>query len=173
MSHDSVRGRTIRGGGPVRYVAPDVHQRYCEGAELVCRKLRRFRSPKKICGYAGLVPRVHWPGQTHYTGHITKAGRSTLRWILVQVAHRAVKAPGPLRQSYLRLKAKKGTKVATVAVARKLLVLVWTLLTREERGVPRAEPPLRRQSPQDGATGASVRGRENERKGGCARDTPC
>lgn len=92
----------------------------------------RFRSPKKICSYAGLVPRVHCSGKTHYTGHITKAGRSTLRWILVQVAHRAVKVPGPLRQFYLRLKAKKGAKVAIVEAARKLLALIWTLLTRKE-----------------------------------------
>ena len=94
--------------------------------------ISRFRSPKKICSYAGLVPRVHSSGKTHYTGHITKAGRSTLRWVLVQVAHRAVKVPGPLREFYLRLKAKKGAKVAIVAVARKLLVLIWTLLTRKE-----------------------------------------
>jgi transposase len=94
--------------------------------------ISRFRSPKKICSYAGLVPRVHSSGKTHYTGHITKAGRSTLRWILVQAAHRAVKVPGPLRDFYLRLKAKKGAKVAIVAVARKLLVLIWALLTRKE-----------------------------------------
>ncbi|MBC7336204.1 MAG: IS110 family transposase, partial [Clostridia bacterium] len=94
--------------------------------------ISRFRSPKKICSYAGLVPRVHWSGKTRYTGHITKAGRGTLRWSLVQVAHRAVKVPGPLQDFYLRLKAKKGAKVAIVAVARKLLVLIWTLLTRKE-----------------------------------------
>jgi len=94
--------------------------------------ISRFRSPKKICSYAGLATRVHSSGKTHYTGHITKAGRSTLRWILVQVAHRAVKVPGPLREFYLRLKAKKGARVAIVAVARKLLVLIWTLLTRKQ-----------------------------------------
>ncbi|MEW6047925.1 MAG: transposase, partial [Bacillota bacterium] len=37
----------------------------------------RFRSPEKIFSYAGLVPRVHSSGKTRYTGHITKAGRST------------------------------------------------------------------------------------------------
>ncbi|HHV78608.1 MAG TPA: IS110 family transposase [Firmicutes bacterium] len=99
----------------------------------------RFPSPKKLCSYAGLVPRVHFSGKTRYTGSITRAGRSNLRWIMVQVAHQAVKVPGSLQSFYLRLKAKKGTKVAIVAVARKLLAIIWMLLTRnEEYREPRA-----------------------------------
>lgn len=77
----------------------------------------RFPSAKKLASYAGLVPRVYQSGATRYTGHITKAGRTVLRWILVQTAHRAVQNPGLLRSFYLHLKEKKGAKVAVVAVA--------------------------------------------------------
>jgi len=94
--------------------------------------IRRFSSPKKLAGYAGLVPRVHASGKQRYTGHITKEGRSVLRWILVQAAHRAVQAPGPLQAFFARLRGKKGYQVAIIAAARKLLTLIWTLLTRGE-----------------------------------------
>jgi transposase len=105
--------------------------------------VQRFSSPKRLASYAGLVPQVHASGKRRYTGHITRAGRSVLRWILVQVAHRAVRVPGPLQAFFSRLRARKGYKVAIVAAARKLLTLIWTLLTRGEPY--RAADPLRTQ----------------------------
>ena len=72
--------------------------------------IRRFPSPKKLSSYAGLAPSVHQSGKARYTGHITKAGRSMLRWIMVQAAQHAVRSPGPLRDFYLRLKHKKGNR---------------------------------------------------------------
>ncbi len=51
-------------------------------------------SPKKLACYAGLVPSVHQSGKTRYTGNITKEGRTTLRWILVQCAQRAIQSKG-------------------------------------------------------------------------------
>lgn len=92
--------------------------------------VRRFPSAKKLASFSGLVPSVHQSGKTRYTGHITKAGRSMLRWILVQVAQVAVKQPGALRDFYLRLKKRKGHKIAIVAAARKLLTIIWAMLTK-------------------------------------------
>lgn len=92
--------------------------------------VKRFASAKKVCSFAGLVPSVHQSGKTRYTGHITKAGRSMLRWILIQVAQQAVRQPGPLRDFYLRLKKRKGHKIAIVAAARKLLTIIWAMLTK-------------------------------------------
>lgn len=81
----------------------------------------RFPSAKKVASYAGLCPSVHASGKTRYTGHITKAGRRLLRWSLIQAAQLAVRRPGALQSFYLRLKRKKGHKIALVATARKLL----------------------------------------------------
>jgi transposase len=92
----------------------------------------RFPSPKKLSCYAGLVPSVHQSGKTRYTGNITKEGRTTLRWILVQCAQRAIQSKGKLRSFYLGLKEKKGHKIAIVATARKLLHVVWAVLVRQE-----------------------------------------
>ncbi|KXG75830.1 hypothetical protein AN618_17400 [Fervidicola ferrireducens] len=92
----------------------------------------RFSSPKKLACYAGLVPSVHQSGKTRYTGNITKEGRSTLRWILVQCAQRAIQSKGKLQSFYFRLKEKKGHKIAIVATARKMLHIIWAVLTRRE-----------------------------------------
>lgn len=94
--------------------------------------ISRFPSPKKLACYAGLVPTVHQSGKTRYTGNITKEGRTTLRWILVQCAQRAIQSKGKLRTFYLGLKERKGHKIAIVATARKLLHVIWAVLVRQE-----------------------------------------
>lgn len=88
----------------------------------------RFPSPKHLASYAGLAPRVHASGERSYTGHISKKGRKHLRWILGQVIQHAVRKPGRLQAFYLRLRQRKGTSVAKVAAARKLLTLIWAML---------------------------------------------
>lgn len=92
----------------------------------------RFPDYKKLSSFAGLVPRVHESGNTRWEGHITKEGNSLLRWILVQIVHQVVRYPGELRKFYLRLKEQKGTKLAVVATARKLLRVIYCMLTRKE-----------------------------------------
>ena len=52
--------------------------------------------------------------------------------MLVESAWSAAKSPGPLRAFAQRTAARRGRHVATVAVARKLAVLAWHLLTRGE-----------------------------------------
>jgi transposase len=88
----------------------------------------RFPSAKKLSSYAGLVPCLHRSGQKHSSGSITKAGRSRLRWILVEAAHVAARHDPQLGRFYHRLRARKGSNVAVVATARKILVVIWHLL---------------------------------------------
>jgi transposase len=92
--------------------------------------LDRFESPEKLCSYAGLVPSVYQSGNTQRYGKITKQGRCLMRWILIQVAHKAIKTPSRMRDIYARLEGRKGKKVAIVAVARKLLVSIFWMLKR-------------------------------------------
>jgi len=94
-------------------------------------EIGRFATPKKLSSYAGLVPSLHRSGQKWSTGPITKAGRSRLRWILVEAAHVAARHDPQLGRFYHRLRAKKGTNVAVVATARKILVVIWHLLSRD------------------------------------------
>jgi transposase len=92
----------------------------------------RFSCPEKLVSYFGLNPRVRQSGLgLAQHGRISKHGRAHARAMLVEAAWAASKAPGPLRAFFLRIRAKKGMQVAAVAVARKLAVLCWHLLTRD------------------------------------------
>lgn len=53
-----------------------------------------FSSAKKLCSYAGFVPSVRGSGGVLRYGRITKQGSRYLRWVLVQVAHIAVRRDG-------------------------------------------------------------------------------
>ena len=66
------------------------------------------------------------------TAALSKEGSAAARHVLVEAAWSAAKSPGPLRAFAQRTAARRGRHVATVAVARKLAVLAWHLLTRGE-----------------------------------------
>jgi transposase len=94
--------------------------------------IRRFASPQKLVSYLGLNPRVRQSGLgLAQHGRISKVGRSHARAMLVEAAWAAAKAAGPLRAFFIRIRARRGHQVAAVAVARKLAVLCWHLLTKQ------------------------------------------
>lgn len=93
--------------------------------------ISRFPAAKQLVGYAGLGARVHDSGQSHYTGRITKAGRRDLRVVMIEAAHTAARTHPHWQADFERLEPRLGRKKAIVAVARKLLVVVWHVLTKE------------------------------------------
>ncbi len=93
----------------------------------------RFAGPDRLVAYLGLNPSVHQSGEGRPRhGRITKQGRTHARTMLVEAAWQAVRGPGPLRAFFQRVAARRGPHVAAVAVARKLAVIIWHLLTRGE-----------------------------------------
>lgn len=94
--------------------------------------IERFSEPRKLVSYLGLNPIIHQTGLHSYSGPISKQGSSHVRWLLVEAAYGAIRSPGTLRAFYLRLRARKGNNVAIVAVARKLAVIIWHILTKGE-----------------------------------------
>jgi transposase len=93
----------------------------------------RFETPDQLVCYLGLNPRVRQSGNGPAThGRITKAGPAQARGMLVEAAFAASRTPGPLRAFYRRVKDRRGFQIATVAVARKLAVLCWHLVTKEQ-----------------------------------------
>jgi len=94
--------------------------------------IRRFPSAKKLVGYAGLGARVHAPGQTHRSGGITKEGRRDLRSVLVEGSWSAVRFDPHWQEQFERLAHRIGKQKAIVAIARKLLVVIWHVLTAAE-----------------------------------------
>jgi transposase len=95
--------------------------------------ITRFQSPEKLVSYFGLNPRVRQSGvgAAHH-GRISKVGRSHARAMMVEAAWAAAKTPGPLHAFFVRIRARRGHQVAAVALARKLTVLCWHLLTKKE-----------------------------------------
>ncbi len=93
----------------------------------------RFKGPDQLVAYFGLNPSVRQSGDGRpQHGRITKQGRTHARTMLVEAAWQAVRAPGPLRAFYQRIAGRRGNHVAAVAVARKLTVIAWHMLTRGE-----------------------------------------
>lgn len=90
----------------------------------------RFPSPKHLVGYAGMGTRVHDSGQTHHSGRITKAGRRDIRACMVEAAHTACRVHPHWKAELQRLEPRLGKNKAIVAIARKLLVAVWHVLTK-------------------------------------------
>jgi transposase len=94
--------------------------------------IRRFETAKRLVGYAGLGARVHDSGQLHRTGRITKAGRRDLRAALVEAAQTAANTHPHWQAELARLEPRLGRNKAIIAIARKLLVVVWHVLTEGE-----------------------------------------
>jgi len=92
----------------------------------------RFPTANHLVGYAGLAGRVHDSGQTHRGGGITKAGRRDIRAAMVEAAHVASRFHPHWQAELARLEPRLGRNKAIVAIARKLLVAVWHVLTKGE-----------------------------------------
>jgi transposase len=88
-------------------------------------EIESFPSSKHLCNYAGLVPRVRASGGRVSHCRITKEGPRMLRWIMVEAALAAVRSPGPLKRSFRKLSAERGRIVAKVAMARKMLGVIY------------------------------------------------
>ncbi len=94
--------------------------------------IERFPSPAQLVGYAGLGARVHALGDSYQTGKISKQGRRELRTALVNSAWVAVRFSVHWRHQFDKLAARIGKKKAITAIARKLLVVIWHVLTKKE-----------------------------------------
>jgi transposase len=91
--------------------------------------IARFPTPKQLVGYSGLGVSVHASGQTYRTGKITKQGRREMRTALVEAAWVAVERHPYWKAEFARLAGRLGKGKAIVAMARRLLVTIWHVLT--------------------------------------------
>ena len=94
---------------------------------------RRFKNQKQVAAYAGLAPQVRESAGRARQGHITKEGSGLLRWALIQTAWRLVGKTRRWGLAYEKLKRRTGAKKAIVAIARRLLGLLFGLLVRGEK----------------------------------------
>lgn len=87
----------------------------------------RFPTARHLCSWSGVTPSEHSSAEHTRRGHITKQGSRWLRWAMVEAASNA-RVKGDLRRLYDRVAVRRGTKIATVALARRLLELCYYAL---------------------------------------------
>jgi transposase len=109
--------------------APGVGEVTAEAVLCELGDVRRFKNAKAVCAYAGLVPVVRQTGgKKSRDGRITKEGSGLLRWALVEASWRLVGSSPRWARTYDRIKRRSGAKRAIVAVARKLLCVLYAML---------------------------------------------
>ena len=89
--------------------------------------ISRFGSARKLASWAGLTPTVRGSDLTVRHGHISKQGSAWLRWVLNQAAQTAKRSP-EFAATYAAIAKRRGKKIATIAIARKLLTRAYHLL---------------------------------------------
>jgi transposase len=114
---------------------------------------RRFRSQTDVVSYAGLAPGFRESaGKAKQLG-ITKEGSRLLRWVMIEFAWRMVGTSRKWGGHYHRLEARLGAKKAIVAIARRLLGMIFALLrTGRKYALALESPPpasCRSKSPRD------------------------
>jgi transposase len=112
------RLQTIPGGGPI--VAATV--------VAVFSDVRRFADAKHAASYAGRVPATYHSGDREAYGRITKRGSGESRAMLCEAAHHASRPTHPLHPYFASLCAKRGYKMATIAVAHRLARITFAML---------------------------------------------
>jgi transposase len=95
-------------------------------------EIQRFESARHLASYSGLTCGLEQSGTKLVSKGITKEGRKELRWAMVAVAQRAVKSDPLWKQRFQEMQKRMHRNQAIVAVARRLLELVWVVLTRRQ-----------------------------------------
>src|SRR4051794_5094363 len=96
-----------------------------------------------------MAPKVTQSGDRSRTGALSKAGSRTLRWAAVETAQHAWRPTNAWHQLYTDVAKRAGKNPANFAVARKILIATWHVLSRQEPFKPAAprRPTLPRQAP--------------------------
>jgi len=93
--------------------------------------VRRFPSAKHAASYAGLVPSTYQSGDRDNHGRITRRGSAEMRAMLCEAAHHARSPNHPLNPYFAALTARRGYKMAVVAVAHRLCRILYAMLRHE------------------------------------------
>jgi transposase len=108
---------------------------YFTAVSLACRvgRVERFPRARSLANYWGLTPGCRNSGEnSQRLGNITKAGSAMARWLLAQVTHKVLRKDARLREWFKRIKRRRGSTIARVAVMRKLATIIWHMLSKRK-----------------------------------------
>ncbi len=94
--------------------------------------IRRFKSARRLVSWAGMCPTVHQSGDSLYHGRMKKDANRNVNWIMIQCALSAATHDPRMMAYYERIKKRHPPQVAITHVARKMLMIIWAMLTRNE-----------------------------------------
>lgn len=100
--------------------------------------IARFPTARSVAHYFGITPGCRNSGPTERPGSITKAGHPMVRFLLAQYVLHALRGDPGLREWYRKIKRRRGSKIARVAVMRRLCEALWHMLSRQEHYRPLA-----------------------------------
>lgn len=113
---------------------------------ITCRivPIGRFPRGRSLANFLGLTPGNRSSGDTERLGSITKVGSRMVRFLLAQVILHLLRRDHTVRAWYQRIKRRRGSKIARVAVMRRTATIMWRMLKTGEPwmpGTPRSETP--------------------------------
>ncbi len=115
------RLRTMPGIGPVTAIA----------FVAALDDVTRFQSAHQVQAYLGLVPNEDSSGDHRLRGRITKRGDARMRWLLGETAWRILRSPNAalagLKAWALAIAQRRGTRIATVALARRVAGILFAM----------------------------------------------
>ena len=118
---------------------------------IACRigPISRFPRGRSLANFFGLTPRSYSTGETERMGSITKEGSRLVRFLLGQVVLHLLRRDGEMRSWYTKIKRRRGSKIARVAVMRRAVVIMWHMLSKREAWQPgsKAKPKRRPSDP--------------------------
>ena len=101
----------------------------------------RFRRPDSLANFFGLTPGCRNSGEaTQRLGSITKQGSRLVRFLLNQAVIKVLRFDGEMRTWFKRIKKRRGSKIARVAVMRRLATILWHMVTHNEPYMPGGPP---------------------------------
>ena len=93
--------------------------------------VNRFDTGTAAAASCGLTPRLKGSGGKTRSGHITKHGPSNVRRVLYIAAKNIIQRSDKYKAIFLRIKERRGGRIALVAIARKLAELCWLLWSKD------------------------------------------
>jgi transposase len=96
--------------------------------------IERFKRPDSLANYFGLTPGCRNSGEaTQRLGSITKQGSRIVRYLLGQAVVKVLRFDGAMRAWFKRIKQRRGSKIARVAVMRRMATIMWHMLKKKQK----------------------------------------
>jgi len=104
---------------------------YFSSLTLACRigAIEDFPRGCSLANFWGLTPGSRNSGDTKISLHITKAGSSQVRYVLGQAVVHVLRKDAWMRKWYQKIKRRRGSSIARVAVMRRLATIIWSMVT--------------------------------------------